>query len=276
MKVWALLLGLCVVVMLGGGAASVSAQSPTPTPSPGWSDEFASPLLRGGWSWVHEDNTHWSLTAAPGFMRIVGQAGDLPASPGAYNILLETPPSGDFEIDTVVAFSPNSNFEQAGLVVYQSDTLLLKLVRLYVNGDQDVDFALSNGTYVESFASCAYTTTYLKIVKAGSQWSGYFSGNGIDWALITTHDSGSMAGLSVGLVAFNGPGNNATINADFDSFRLYRNVSPTPSPTYPAMTTAQGDMVIAQLTDVQLTSFLSAGFLGGLFVAALFSFWKGR
>jgi len=34
-------------------------------------DEFNSPVLDPGWQIVNEDSTHWSLTARPGFLRIV-------------------------------------------------------------------------------------------------------------------------------------------------------------------------------------------------------------
>jgi hypothetical protein len=45
--------------------------------SASWTDEFQGPALAPRWSWAREDPTHWSLSARPGYLRIITQTGGI-------------------------------------------------------------------------------------------------------------------------------------------------------------------------------------------------------
>jgi beta-xylosidase len=106
-----------LLTTLSANAATVTASSVT------WTDNFNSASLDSRWSWIRQDATHWSLTAQPGFMRITTQSGGLLFQPtnAAKNLLLQDIPIGDFEIHTLLAYTPTENFQGAGLLVYQDD-----------------------------------------------------------------------------------------------------------------------------------------------------------
>ena len=106
--------------------------TPTPTPISG-SDSFNSGTLGSQWSWIREDNTKWSLTANPGYMRIITQSGDLmPTTNNMKNILLQTPSTSDFTVITKLTISAiRLIFNQAGLVVYSNDDNYVMLQRFY-------------------------------------------------------------------------------------------------------------------------------------------------
>ena len=112
--------------------------TPTPTPTQaGHTDEFTSGTLNGAWSWVREDSANWSLTARSGYMRIACQSGDLHSSSNnARNLLLRTAPVGDWTMTARMEFSPASNYQQAGLLVYKDDDNYLKLVRAVSSGQE--------------------------------------------------------------------------------------------------------------------------------------------
>lgn len=206
------------LVLLVPALVLVSLGAPSTTRASSYDDEFSGTTLDPKWSWVKQDATHWSLTAKPGSMRITTQAGDLPSSGGANNILLQTLPGGDFEVSTKLDFAPTNDYQQAGLVLYQSDTELFKLVRLHA-GTQVLDFAHANGSFGELFAAFDGSSVYLKIQKTGSTYAGYYSADGTTWNLITSYES-TVAPPQAGLVAFNGPLDAPEINADFDYFHL--------------------------------------------------------
>jgi hypothetical protein len=158
--------------------------APTATPVTG-SDDFNSSTLGSQWSWVREDNTHWSLTAASGYMRITTQAGDIFGTGNtAKNILLQNAPVGDWSIVTKLTFpaKPSQNYQQSGLIVYQNDDNYVKLIRIY----------------------------------SGNNYSGYYSVDGVSYTQVGSTQTVSLSPIKVGLVSFGG----VEINADFDYFNI--------------------------------------------------------
>ncbi|MFZ0215950.1 MAG: family 43 glycosylhydrolase, partial [Candidatus Dormiibacterota bacterium] len=103
--------------------------SPQTTPAvgpeiPSRSDEFAGPL-GSQWSWVRENP---SLTSLAGGKLTIQTNGDLyQGSNNAQDLLLETPPTGSYVIQTEMQFDPNQNYEQAGILVYSDDDHYLKI-----------------------------------------------------------------------------------------------------------------------------------------------------
>jgi hypothetical protein len=88
-----------LVLTLALSALNLTAAAEPSTPAAGWTDDFDSPTLDSRWFWLDEDPTHWSLTARPGFMRIIPQE-------GGKNVLLQAAPADDYVIETRLLFEP--------------------------------------------------------------------------------------------------------------------------------------------------------------------------
>lgn len=211
---------LTCVLLLASATVSKGASSYDYT----WTDDFDSSSLDPRWSWVNEDPTQWSLSAHPGFLRIMTHSGGV----GDKNLLLQSAPTGEFEIQTRVIFTPANNFQIAGLVLYQDNDNYLMLGRAYC--DAPPPACVGNGIYFDhveggSFIGSNFATSttaqseaYLRVVRQGTAYSGYYSEDGISWALIGTHTPNGAIVLSrLGLTAAQGA---PEIPADFDFFRL--------------------------------------------------------
>lgn len=203
-----------------------STATPTPTPVSG-SDSFNSSTLGSQWSWVRQDSTHWSLTAASGYMRIITQTGDIHQTTATLkNILLQNI-SGDWSITTKATFSakPNQVYQQAGLIVYQDDNNYLKLGRLFLGsyGGNVFQFGKEvSGTFTEENAtdSISSTTVYLKITKSGTSYSAYYSADGTTYTQVGTAQSLSLSTIKAGLFGCNGTQTATELNVDFDYFNV--------------------------------------------------------
>jgi len=201
---------------------------PTATPAPTatatsypvfWDDFSGS--LQPGWTWIRENDALWSLDSQPGFLRIVLEGGQYHR-----NLLVRDVPSDNFQIMTHVLFEPTSNFQLAGLLVYQDDASMIKLGRAYCNVS---GACVGNGIYFDkiesaSFAGPNFATdtkvkgeAYLRIDKVGSLFTSYYSEDGANWQTIGQHEA-FMADPKVGLVA--GQSNVVGATALFDYFTL--------------------------------------------------------
>jgi beta-xylosidase len=185
-----------------------------------WLDDFASSSLDSLWSWVREDDTHWSLTDNPGFLRITTQTGGVVGPPNDQNnLLLTSAPSGDFQITTRVSIAPTQNFQFAALQVYQDDDNYVQINRAYANGDT-VNFDLEVGGVITNVqVAVANTTLYLRIAREGDTYTGYYSTNGSTWTQVGQHTA-SLTHPAVGVSAGNNLSGVPEIPADFDYFQL--------------------------------------------------------
>lgn len=177
----------------------------TPTEIPVFWDDFSNDFLPG-WSWIRENDALWSLTSEPGFLRIV-----LNNSRPPRNLLVREVTLDNFQISTHVLFEPTSNFQFAGLLVYQDDDTIVSLGRAYCDRQ---NVCVGNGIYFDATQSGQYiepnfgTDTqvkdeaYLRIDKVGSLLKGYYSEEGSYWMLIGEHEV-SMFDPKVGLITAN-------------------------------------------------------------------------
>ncbi len=200
--------------------------APTPTPASG-SDSFSSGTLGSQWSWVREDNTKWSLTAAPGYMRIITQTGDIyQTNANLKNILLQNI-SGNWTITTKATFSakPYQTYQQAGLMVFQDDNNYVKLCRIYLGSGSGNVFQFGKeigGTYSDQSSpdNISNTTIYLKITKNGTNYTSYFSADGATYIQVGTVQSVSLNPIKAGVFATNGTQTATALNVDFDYFNI--------------------------------------------------------
>ena len=90
-------------------------------------DDFSATTLDARWSWVNPDPARWSLTARPGFLRILTTPGNV----GSENLALQNAPSGGYLVQTRLLFTPTGNYQMAGIVLYKDSANYLMLGRAY-------------------------------------------------------------------------------------------------------------------------------------------------
>ncbi|MBN1536485.1 MAG: ABC transporter substrate-binding protein [Anaerolineales bacterium] len=191
-------------------------------------DDFDSSTLNARWEWIQQDNSHWSLTANPGYISITTQSGGVSTG---NNLLVQPAPAANFEIETHVFFEPSENFQIAGLLVYQDEHNYLLLGREYcgyveagcVGNGIYFDHVEDSWLFDENYAMTTTLTNeiYLRLTRWGDQYIGAISENGSNWFEIGTHKviSGFIP-TKVGLAALNQLDTPAEIDANFDDFRL--------------------------------------------------------
>jgi hypothetical protein len=199
-------------------------------PAPIIQDEFDNPQLSPLWYWIREDHTHWNLDKRPGWMQIITQAGEIwrGHGPDVKNILLQDFPDSlpSFEIATKLSLNPIVNWQSAGLIFYKDDSNYVVLFYGYHTeyGGKCVRFQ-SEEKDVNSEMEIALNEPpqfiYLKIVKVGDDFTGYFSSDNSSWTRMGNHINRSGV-TSVGLIANNGTDVLRPVEAAFDYFRLYR------------------------------------------------------
>ncbi|REK71217.1 Ig-like domain-containing protein [Paenibacillus paeoniae] len=203
---------------------------PDPVFTEGTSDEFNTSTLDAQWNWIRENNANWSLTAQPGYMRIISEAGDIvDGQASAKNILLTGAPEGDWTIDTRMVGKPASQWSQGGLIVYENDQSYFRLTRLYGTGNQ-FQFTKQINTvreHVEVPDTLESTVSYLRIVKQGNTYSGYYSADGVIYTQVWTTQTADLTDLKIGLIVCAGTG----LAAGFDYFHITPAGTNPPQPT---------------------------------------------
>lgn len=179
--------------------------TPTPTEIPVFWDDFSGEFLPG-WRWIRENDALWSLDSEPGYLRIV-LTGDRPAR----NLLVRDVTRQNFQIMTHVRFKPTSNYQFAGLLVYQDDETMLAFGRAYCDRQ---NVCVGNGIYFDAVQSGQTQggnfgadtqikdEAYLRMDKNGTRFTGYYSENGTDWMMVGEHEV-STIDPQVGLITAN-------------------------------------------------------------------------
>ncbi|HRW98085.1 MAG TPA: hypothetical protein P5280_01275 [Cyclobacteriaceae bacterium] len=226
-----IILGLLILLVTLGtvqlSATSVlSSFSEFSTLSSPFDDDFNSSTLDPKWHWVRETPTHWSLTAAPGFLRIITQRKDIWQSNNSAPLLLQSLQSSsgdDLEIQTRIVITPTANHHQGGLVFYSNDNNYVRLTYGYM-GSLRFEFAKEiegNFQPIQVPAPSDINDFYLRIVKLDTSYYGYYSQDGINWTFIGLHNNVNISPSEFGLLAFNSEDETSLeIPADFDYFRV--------------------------------------------------------
>ena len=116
-------------------------------------DDFDSVVLGEHWligpELQHRQDNKWSLTANPGFLTITAQEAEIyEANNNPVNFFLYAVPYQNFEAVTRILFQPESDFEQAGLAIYQDMDNYARLSRVHAYGRHAVEPALETaGSY---------------------------------------------------------------------------------------------------------------------------------
>lgn len=192
-----------------------------------WADNFQDFELHERWFWVRE-TLGWSLVDNFGWLTIYAQeSGNLPE-----NLLLQKAPDSDFIIQTFVVFTPTADYQQAGLLLYLDDEHYLTLGRAYCTPGDD---CVGNGIYFDhvdggSFIGSNFATTttaanfaYLRIIKNGNTFTGYYSEDKAVWTLIGSHTP-EFTPDSFGLTVRKGIGTAPNFDARFANFFIFSRV----------------------------------------------------
>lgn len=189
-------------------------------------DHFSSSVLDTRWQWLRPAMSKWSLTERPGYLRIKTDIGELNFNDTARSILLQQFPTANFDIRTSLDFNPTRNYQEAGLVIYQESNHYVKFTVRYNNGTRMLVLAKRKPGHDFSYYSETtlpappYLVMYLRLVRRGSQYTGYISPNGQNWTYFGSLIADTMTSPRIGLGGWNGnidfsdPG----VNADFDWF----------------------------------------------------------
>jgi len=202
-------------------------------------DDFEAASLESGWSIVNENAANFSLADSPGFVRIETQRGTFGDESTVNNILLREM-TGDFILDTRVAFNPQTASQFAGLVIYQDQENLVAhglafaegergefrgVVLLNVDGSTDSD-TRRPGTFYNEDSTDAPNEVFLRLLRFGDQFVGAFSSDGLTYTDVGLVTNELPDTISVGLVAANGDfagcGTDCDVKipADFDFFSI--------------------------------------------------------
>jgi hypothetical protein len=210
-------------------ATPTATRTPTLTPTASatpadctWRDDFSSATLDSRWILMSEDPTHWSLTSRSGYLRIVTQQADLWAENNyAPNMLMASPSENDFEISTHVAIAPTAPQQQAMLLMLAGDDDYVQVRRIYDSsaGGQVQMVVETNGTPVVFSTPSNLTNLYLKLSKAGTTFTAYYSSDALTWTQVGQSTQPNLDVVLMALSAWNGlPSDAAEIPADFDWF----------------------------------------------------------
>ncbi len=182
-----------------------------------YSDGFSLPVLNGVWQWVDELGTaQYSLSKNPGNLSIVssGQA--------AFTRVVQFC-SGSFTAEAEVSIKAQADIQGAGLIVWEQDGNNMLLVRGIKDGKHVIDFtAVSDGEITEHFeVEYAESYVFLRLVRIGDSFTGWYSKNGTDWIRLGTIQVMFKPTVKTGVFMVNSQ-ENMKLQADFNYFRVHK------------------------------------------------------
>lgn len=188
-------------------------------------DEFNSPYLDPGWRINFEDTTHWSLTARPGFLRIITKYytnGDTMWN-GFYHV--EAIP-GNFEVSVKLIAHPDSTGQLVALEA-DYDSMYSGAPRAIVGiGNVSPYGRVVFGIINDTLNGLLYSDTlvYLRIMTSGDTVFASYSPDTSNWTLLKSGYP-FIGHQRSGVIAINDSTSGGTrqtpgMNADFDWFHL--------------------------------------------------------
>ena len=199
--------------------------SPMPTPDPIFYRDDFNENLAAPWAWVRENSKNWSLANIPGSLQISVSQGYVSSHTNT-NLLLRPAPPGNFQIETQMTFSPEDNFQFAGLIIYESDSNFIQAGREYCKAVNCVGQGLymnyyKNGFMVQPDFGQSYREIdpiLLRLSRKGDTYIFESSTDGKVWFVIGSHTS-NMDPRQIGLVTGQRIKGNP-ISAAFDYFEV--------------------------------------------------------
>ncbi len=209
-------------------STSPAAPAAQPGGSTTFRDDFGG-TLDPGWSWYLGEAPGWTLSNMSGWLRLNLSTGSFFGDTPPSNMLVRQAPSGDFDLRTLLRFSPVRNFELAGVVVVFDDHSVLQFGRGFCEVPGGAAGCIADGLYFDNiqdgsavggnFAtqSLLGVDYLLRVQRQGNTYSAAYSTDGSTWFPLGSHAVDKLP-ISIGLIAAQAgtPGN----YADFDYFEM--------------------------------------------------------
>jgi regulation of enolase protein 1 (concanavalin A-like superfamily) len=198
-----------------------------------FSDNFSYKVLNPRWNVIDPDGgSTFSLTAHRGWLRITTTSPPGRDLLGTIKVnaprILQTV-SSDFVIETKISSIMNENDEGAGLLVWKDSANYLRLDRMSrtIGGpvQQQIFFCGTIGGNIpipgetKIVLQSNVNPTYLRLVRRGNVFSGYYSSNGISWHHVADVTFAAKNPVRTGIdiiIEYH----SGTFFADFDYFRI--------------------------------------------------------
>ncbi len=186
--------------------------------------------LELNWEPVRPDPTHVSLTKNPGKLTITTQKGTLGfnetarggAAKNLYLIRNPAAEGGDFVLTMCIeSFKPTTNFQQAGLLVYDDDDNYVKCDMEWCDGGVRFKYMWETDqrrTLETDRLTPSTERTWIRITKRGKFYERSYSTDGKQFISSGEVAWGNGAPKWVGIVALNGLAGADDIDACFDFF----------------------------------------------------------
>ena len=200
---------------------------------PGPDDAFDGPALDGcRWDRIHHYKLD-RLSVADGQLSIDTFDADISGSANGdiENLILQTPPEGDWTVETKMTAPLQHNWQLAGLLLYQDDDHYVKYDVVADNAPgqppvRRVELRYENGGPLTGPGgtdpappASATDTWWLRLTKTGDTYTGAISADGETWVDTPGSVTVALDDPAIGLMAI-GPNQAEPITVDFDHFRV--------------------------------------------------------
>jgi hypothetical protein len=177
-------------------------------------DEFEGSVLKSEWNITDPyGGSIFSLTSMPNHITIATTSPpdrDLWQGVNLYSPRIMLPIYGNFTIETSLLATFNTSVQSAGIVMWQDENNYLRLERAFRYDYHEVIFnGMINGVYSTVAPEVVnpgallhipnINPTYLRLVRKGMTYSGYYSTDGLNWNLLANITIDTDYALSVGL-----------------------------------------------------------------------------
>ena len=216
-------------------------------------DEFDGSAIEGcRWDRIHGWNSN-RIKLVDGKLRVTTFDADINGANNGpiENLLLQTPPEGDWVAETKMTAPLGDAWRLAGLMLFSDND---HYVKFDVVADNEAGAAKVrrvelraenggplNGPGGEDIAppASATDTWWLRLTKKGNTYTGAISADGTNWVQAPGSVTVALNNPALGLMAF-GPGQAAPMNVDFEYFRVGAADSEAPTTTH-TLTPAAAD-----------------------------------
>lgn len=153
--------------------------------------------LAAGMAWIREDGSKWTAVDKNTVTMRAGSSGLWATQNAAVNILHRSAPiAGDGEVLVKLSGATKSSYEEAGVIMYGNDDNYVALQRKHANGSPVLAVVTeANGSANENtkIAAPANADVWLKLVRAGNQYTGSYSLDGTSFTAIGTITNAAVA-----------------------------------------------------------------------------------
>jgi regulation of enolase protein 1 (concanavalin A-like superfamily) len=194
-----------------------------------FSDNFNSKVLNARWTVVDPDGgSTFDLSVHRGWLRITTTSPpgrDLYANVQNAPHIIQSGISGDFTLETKIMATTVNNDEGAGLIVWKDSNTHLRFERISRTIGQPVqqqiillvEGAGSGSVFIT--LSSDLNPTYLRLVRSGQSYSGYYSSDGATWQHAGDATFPVSDPVDIGLDVIH-MYHSGTFFADFDYFKI--------------------------------------------------------